>query len=122
MNPFGGKKKGKEEEEEAGESRTKAARDPDFWRKVFTSDPRRNPCFRSTVMWGLGVGTLLFCHRFHNTRNALKSMDYFVGGFTVVGLGQYALCRNRVLERHELMKVRLNFETFSLLPAILSRI
>ena len=86
-----------------------------FFSKVVNSDPRRNPCFRQSLMSGIGAGGLLFAHRLFTLSRRpgglgggsalVRCVDYFMLGFLSVGSVQYGMCRYRVNEQHRILKV-----------------
>lgn len=51
------------------------------------------PCFRNALMWGIGMGLMIGGHRYRNTRNVVKAVDWSVKSFVGVSTGAWIICR-----------------------------
>lgn len=47
------------------------------------------PCFRSGLMWGIGMGVAVGAHRFRITKSARKACDGAIFAFGLVGSGSW---------------------------------
>jgi hypothetical protein len=53
----------------------------------------RNPCFREALMWGIGLGMLFGLHRFKETGNPMRFVDWAVTGWFGVSVIGWGVCR-----------------------------
>ena len=72
------------------------------WSFLFAVD--KNPCFRSALMWGMGVGGVMAAHSAIRHRNQWKAINAAVGTFLVVSSGKWIFCRQAQREEQERMK------------------
>ncbi|KAF4318815.1 hypothetical protein BBO99_00006901 [Phytophthora kernoviae] len=72
------------------------------------------PCFRTGLMWGIGVGSIIGLHRFRTTKRVRSSCDFAMGAFLVVAAGSWFVCstayRTRAKQTREFMEVMNNPE------------
>lgn len=61
----------------------------------FLNNPTQIPCFRRSMMWGIGTSLVLGGQNYLRFRDAPKASRFGMGCFLLVGLGNYALCRAR---------------------------
>ncbi|EEY69823.1 uncharacterized protein PITG_06329 [Phytophthora infestans T30-4] len=70
------------------------------------------PCFRTGLMWGIGVASVIGAHRFRTTRLVRSSCDWAIGAFGLVGGGSWLFCttayRLRARQTREFMEVMNN--------------
>ncbi|KAG7398023.1 hypothetical protein PHYBOEH_011855 [Phytophthora boehmeriae] len=75
---------------------------------------RNPPCFRTGLMWGIGVGPLIGLHRYRTTRRVRSSCDFAIGAFLLVAAGSWVVCstayRTRARQTREFMEVMNNPE------------
>jgi hypothetical protein len=53
----------------------------------------RDPCANSAFLWGIGLGSGLFCHFYWRFRSPQKAIDGFMYGFFPIVIGKYGYCR-----------------------------
>ncbi|ETK82402.1 hypothetical protein F441_12459 [Phytophthora nicotianae CJ01A1] len=72
------------------------------------------PCFRTGLMWGIAVASVIGAHRFRTCRRIRSSCDWAIGAFGVVGGGTWLFCttayRLRARQTREFMEVMNNPE------------
>ncbi|RLN49885.1 hypothetical protein BBJ28_00002015 [Nothophytophthora sp. Chile5] len=70
------------------------------------------PCFRTGLMWGIAVGTLIGGHRFRTTKLVRTSCDFAILSFGSVSGLSWLVCRTtyntRVRQTREFMEVMNN--------------
>lgn len=55
----------------------------------------RQPCFRSSLLWGIGLGCLIGLHRWKETGRAMTVLDWGFGGWFVISCATWVLCRKQ---------------------------
>ncbi|KAI9920046.1 hypothetical protein PsorP6_015595 [Peronosclerospora sorghi] len=50
------------------------------------------PCFRSSLMWGIGIGALIGAHRYRHLKSIRKACDGAILTFGLVAIGSWLLC------------------------------
>lgn len=68
----------------------------------FVWDITSNPCFRRSMMWGIGVGGALGVHNFTRYRSHIKASSTAVYGFMAVASGTWLWCRYQAREEKKL--------------------
>jgi Protein of unknown function (DUF3767) len=53
----------------------------------------RNPCFRESLMWGIGLGLLFGLHRYKETGNVMRFVDWAMAGWFGVSAIGWGVCR-----------------------------
>lgn len=61
----------------------------------------RQPCFRSSLMWGISLGCLVGLHRWKETGRAMTVLDWGFGGWFVISCATWVLCRKQQVESHK---------------------
>eukprot|EP01138_Halocafeteria_seosinensis_P005845 gb/GECG01005975.1/.p1 GENE.gb/GECG01005975.1/~~gb/GECG01005975.1/.p1 ORF type:complete len:160 (+),score=21.25 gb/GECG01005975.1/:1-480(+) len=61
----------------------------------------RQPCFRSSLMWGISLGCLIGLHRWKETGRAITVLDWGFGGWFVISCTTWVLCRKQQVESHK---------------------
>lgn len=72
------------------------------WSFLFAVD--KNPCFRSALLWGMGVGGVMAGHSAIRHRSQWKAINAAVGTFLLVSSGKWILCRSAQKEEEARMK------------------
>lgn len=84
----------------------------------FLYDIRKVPCFRSSLMWGIGLGGAMGAHAAFKDREMLRpsqpsrlrlraikrATNWSVRGFLLVSAVSWVVCRVRSVRRREMMK------------------
>ena len=76
----------------------------------FVWDLKANPCFRSSLMWGIGLGGALGIHAFTRHRLPYKASDTAVKAFFAVSSVSWLWCRHAARKEKELFDAFINLE------------
>ena len=76
----------------------------------FVWDLKANPCFRSSLMWGIGLGTAMGVHAFTRHKLPYKASDTAVKTFFVVSSLSWLWCRHQARKEKELFDAVINME------------
>ena len=69
-----------------------------------------NPCFRSSLMWGIGLGAAMGVHSFSRHRLVYKASDTAVKSFFVVSALSWLWCRQQARREKELFDAVIDLE------------
>jgi hypothetical protein len=62
------------------------------------------PCFRQSLLWGMGVGTAFGGHHWWNQRVLPRAADAGMKAFVVVAGGSWLLCRSKFKHQRDALK------------------
>ena len=73
-------------------------------------DLKANPCFRSSLMWGIGLGAAMGVHAFTRNKLPYKASDTAVKTFFVTSSLSWLWCRHQAKREKELFDAVINLE------------
>ncbi|XP_056645333.1 cytochrome c oxidase assembly protein COX20, mitochondrial [Diorhabda carinulata] len=83
---------------------------------LFGRDISKIPCFRNSLLYGIGGGLFCGLTRFMFTSQTLRSVNFSVYSFTVITLGYWFQCRyNYSKAKFEMMRLQELLKTHSIL-------